>query len=356
MEYIVDDCPLLKTLYIRGETGCRIEGTWVHLKHSLGQTLPLRTLVIINASLDQKYLEDFLRLTPDLSTLKLIGLVRMVFYDRMMSYDWSRLAQRQLRFLPLTSCHISITGETLLDAFTRDRAITMVPESTEWCLFPKEVTPSLLQEVTALPNVVTSLELLTPSLLNYHESACVFHEDVVTANLLHDYLCKSPHLVHLKAIRSSVFIHNLDVNDRAQYGGLDTYALDHLANHYKAPVHRPVWMCRGLRTLHMEIHGTNIYDSPVNSRIVFGFIVAQLETLRLASVNSPTHEPTVALKERDRQDPLQQIGLLSSVERMVAEMDREENRVIPLLQRLSFGYELGMPPEKALKYYFSRCT
>ncbi|KAK3845638.1 MAG: hypothetical protein J3R72DRAFT_501318 [Linnemannia gamsii] len=85
---------------------------------------------------------------------------------------------------------------------------------------------------------------------------------------------QSPHLVRLKAIRSPVFIHNLDINDRAQYGGLDTYALDHLANHYKAPVHRPVWMCRGLRTLHMEIHGTNIYDSPVNSRIVFGYIAA----------------------------------------------------------------------------------
>ncbi|KAG0073275.1 hypothetical protein BGZ89_008175 [Linnemannia elongata] len=167
--------------------------------------------------LDQRCLEDFLGITPNLSTLRLIGPVRMAFFDCMLTYDWRRLVHLHLQYLDLTSCHFSIKDElTPLDAYTQDRAIDMVPDSTEWCLFPKEIIPELLQQLTALPNVVTSLELLSPYLLHPEQGHCGFHRESVTANLLHDYLCQSPHLIHLKAIRSLVLVNNMDICSRSQ--------------------------------------------------------------------------------------------------------------------------------------------
>lgn len=47
--------------------------------------------------------------------------------------------------------------------------------------------------------------------------------------------------------------------------------------------------------------------------------------------------------------PLQEIGLLSSVKRVVIEMDQEGYSIFPVLHKLSFGYELGMSPEKAIQ-------
>ncbi|KAH7059986.1 hypothetical protein BKA57DRAFT_530512 [Linnemannia elongata] len=202
-------------------------------------------------------------------------------------------------------------------------------------------------------------------------------------------------------------------------------------------VRRPVWICRGLRTLHLEIHGRTLENNTVNSRIVFGYIAIvcpALEDLanctksynaetrhshsvplslhldgglclltRLRSLNSLTlidgttkrekldrsnisdlnwivpsgRTPVSASMRRtkvstweswleteesmetlqsmslddDNQlaaaaflkdcDPLQEIGLLSSVKRMVAEMDQEgNNSIFPVLHKLPFGYEL----------------
>lgn len=463
MEYIVEDCPLLETLHIRGESTCRLDGTWVPLNHEPGRSLRLRTLVITNALLDQRSLEDFLRITPSLSTLRLIALVRMVFLDRLMTYDWSRLVELHLQHLDLTSCHFSIKGGLpALDVNTRDRAIDMVPDSTEWCLFPNEITLPLLQELTALPNVVTSLELLSPYLLHPEQGPCDFHGQSVKANLLHDYLCQSPHLIHLKAIRSPVFINNMDICNRSPYGGLDktarmrltSQALNRVNTNQQQhstnvpTVRRPVWKCRGLRTLHLEIHGMALGNNAVNSRIVFGYISVVCPVLedlvivanctrsyfpetghyhsiplslhldgglclltRLRSLNSLTVIDGMAKQEKlDRSnisdlnwivpsgrtpvsasmrrtkvatweswleteesmellqsvslnddqpvaflknsDPLQEIGLLSSVKRVVTEMDRECNSIFPVLHKLSFGYELGMSPEKAVQSYF----
>lgn len=462
MEYIFEDCPLLESLYIGGESTCRLDGTWVPLNHEPGRSSRLMTLVITNAMLDQQFLEDFLRITPKLSILRLIGLVKMILFGRTMTYDWSRLAHMLLQHISLTSCHFSIKGEmTPLDAYTRNRAIDMTPDATEWTLFPNEITPQLLRELTALPNVVTSLELLSPYLLHPESGYCDIHQHFVTADLLHSYLCQSPHLMHLKAIRSPVFINNLDICDRSQYGNLDLKALDlytgkalnYVNNQYStAPVrhHRPVWLCRGLRTLHMEIHGRAIGSGPVNSRIVFGYIslvCPVLEELVIVANCSKNWDPqlgwnhsiplslhlegglclltrlwalnTLTLIDKTKRDnlnrtstfdlnwmapcgqthanaalrrinvagwdsrlsteqsmetlrslfladdippaavltnrnALQEIGLLSSVKRMVAEMDQEGNRIFPVLRTLSFGPELGLPPDMAIQCYFSQ--
>ncbi|KAG0288333.1 hypothetical protein BGZ96_007861 [Linnemannia gamsii] len=189
MGYIVEDCPLLESLYIGGESICRLDGTWVPLNHEPGRSLRLRTFIITNAKLDQRFFEDFLRNTPKLSKLRLIGL--------------------------------------------------------------------LLKELTALPNVVTSLELLSTYLLHPERGYCDIHRQSVTADLLHDYLCRSPHLMHLKAIRRPVFIYNLDICSRSQHGNIDRKALDlytdkalnyvNSQHSATAPVrhHRPIWLCRG---------------------------------------------------------------------------------------------------------------
>ncbi|KAK3806250.1 MAG: hypothetical protein JOS17DRAFT_767735 [Linnemannia elongata] len=467
LEVIITDCPLLESLDIRGESAY-LDGTWAPKNHDSGRPLPLRTLILTNTLLNQAHLEDFLKLTPHMSTLKLVGLATS-FFDVKERYSWESLVP-YLMDLPLISCHFSVQGLTQIPSQVRDRAVVMTPDSTEWCLYPKEISPLLLQELIAMPNVVTSLELFGPYHDRRNHGFCAFHDNMVSAGLLHNFLCQSPHLVHLKAIRSPVFIDHLDICDRAQYGDLGDHALGRLAKQRRTlPVRRPVWMCRGLRTLHMEVHGMNVRDSQVNSRIVFGYISAvcprleelvlvakctesrnadvagfnhvplsleldggmcfltkiaslnklsvigqprekahqmgycevnrimqqleeelkpseselnwivpsgrtpenaalrettvatwdsllsveeKLEALRSVSVESLSDEQAAALKERDRLDPLQQIGLLSSVKRVVAEMDRESNRIFPVLHKLSFGPELGMPPEKALQVYF----
>lgn len=467
LEVIIADCPLLETLDIRGESAY-LDGTWVPVNHTSGRPLPMRTLILTNTLLNQVHLEDFLRLTPHLSTLKLISLATS-FFDEKGIYSWERLVPC-LKDRPLISCHFSVKGLTQIPSQVRDRAVVMTPDSTEWCLYPKEISPLLFQELITMPNVVTSLEFFG----SYHDGRnhgfCAFHDNMVSAGLLHDFLCQSPHLMHLKAIRSPVFIDHLDICNRAQYGDLGDHALGRLTKKCRTPpVRRPVWMCRGLRTLHMEVHSMNFRDSPVNSRIVFGYISAvcpvleelvlvakcteswnadvaglshvslslkldggmcfltkipslnklsvigqprekacqtgecelnritqqlenevkpseselnwiapsgrttgnaalretivatwdswlsveeKLEALRSVSGESLSDEQVAALKERDRLDPLQQIGLLSSVKRMVAEMDRESSRIFPVLQKLSFGPELGMSPEKALRFHF----
>ncbi|KAF9548659.1 hypothetical protein EC957_005898 [Mortierella hygrophila] len=467
LEVIIADCPLLESLDIRGEPAY-LDGAWAPVNNESSHPLPLRTLILTNTLLNQAHLEDFLRLTPRLSTLKLIGLATS-FFDVKGIYSWEHLVPC-LKDLPLISCHFSVQGLTQIPSQVRDRAVVMTPNSTEWCLYPREISPLLLQELIAMPNVVTSLELFGPNHDRRNHGFCAFHDNMISAGLLHDFLCQSPHLAHLKAIRSPVFIDHLDICDRAQYRDLGDHALRRLTKQRrKLPVRRPVWMCRGLRTLHMEVHGMNVRDSPVNSRIVFGYISAvcpvleelvlvakctenrnadvagfshvplsleldggicfltkiaslnklsvigqprekahqmcecglsrtvqqlgkglkpsefelnwiapsgrtpgnaalrettvatwdswlsveeKLEAPWSVSVESLSDEQAAALKERDRLDPLQQIGLLSSVKRVVAEMDREGNRIFPVLQKLSLGLELGMPPEKALQSYF----
>lgn len=174
-------------------------------------------------------------------------------------------------------------------------------------VFPERDHPTASKGADSIAQRVTSLELLSPHLLHPPgQGPCVFQGESVAANMLHDYLCQSPHLIHLKAFRSPVFVNNMDICNRAPYGGLDKTAPMHLTNqalnrvntnqHQQSTivptVRRPVWMCRGLRTLHLEIHGSGLENNAVNSRIVFGHISVLcpvLEDLVIAAISTKSY-------------------------------------------------------------------
>ncbi|KAF9147792.1 hypothetical protein BG015_010510 [Linnemannia schmuckeri] len=224
-----EQCRFLEILRIASGTNVEVFDAWVPPGHNRANPFPLRALTLSHVFVNQHNFEDFLELTPQLTELKLVGL-------------FSRLC---------SSVHLQ--SQTYID--TRQRLIDACSGSTEWSFFPAEITPILLQELVALPNVITSLDLSSPFLLNQGNSFCLHYPHAEAVRLLHQYLCDSPHLLHLKTIRGAAFLEDMDICGRLLYADLDLQVIDDPAIPASRSAPRPVWSCHNLRTLQIEIHG-----------------------------------------------------------------------------------------------------
>ncbi|KAF9124744.1 hypothetical protein BGW39_007926 [Mortierella sp. 14UC] len=239
---IMHALPSLETLHLQ-HTGpmnaLQLPGSWIECSEESSPRTRhrLRSLIIINAWLPQASLEDFLSISPHLKELKLVLL--QYPYKPGPFYDPKRLL-RHIRdlSLDLTSFHYSDKSSLSDPVMERQLNFELCPQATHRTFRGAQFTPEVLRILDSLPNVLTTLELL---------GECKY---------LHEYLCESPFLVHLKAPLTDMPIQNLDI---------------HMSGNTRPP---RIWACRGLRSLQLLFRSGNVSlsDGEKNSRIIFGYI------------------------------------------------------------------------------------
>ncbi|KAH7059975.1 hypothetical protein BKA57DRAFT_21111 [Linnemannia elongata] len=243
----------MKTLELPGAWTEETTGLTTLTRHRL------RSLVIINAWIPQASLEDFLVITPQLRELKLVLL--QYPYKPGPYYDPARLL-RHIRGLSLDigSFHYSDRSSLSNPVLERQLNLELCPEATNRIFRGLYFTRDVFRTLDRLPNVLTSLELL---------GECKF---------LHDYLCESPFLVHLRAPLTDMPIQNLDI-----YTSRNSQPISERGS----PVR--VWACQGLRTLQLLFRGikSNISDGNNDSLVVFGYISRVCPLLQVLEIYGP---------------------------------------------------------------------
>lgn len=306
---ILSGCPLLEVLQVSKPGVMVIDGPWVPASHDRRRPFRLQTLVIKNAKIQQSSLEDLLTLTPDLQELKLLSLAKRddqfpcshVTQPGDAQYDWNSLFEH-LKSLPITlrafqfSVHSQIHPariEVMEEYEVRQKTINVCPKATEWSLLPTEVTPGLIKEMVLLPNIITTLEIVTEGAWCQGFSSKGAESSKTGLHLIHQYLCESPHLVHLKIIRAAILFEDLDLYNRARYDDLDLGGDRMWGDQDMARTmlgKRNVWACRHLETLQVQIHAHSTrLVWPVHSRIIFGYISAVCPKLQELSIYVPRH-------------------------------------------------------------------
>ncbi|KAF9097799.1 hypothetical protein BGX23_007895 [Mortierella sp. AD031] len=137
-------------------------------------------------------------------------------------------------------------------------------------------TSVLLQPIV---NTLTRLEILSTMEPHYQSPATEL------SHILHEYLCSSPHLLHLVA--PGVFYRSEYMELRGDIGTDGLYQPKHwdsTTSHPPAGVRRiqkRVWACRRLQTLHIFFGSTPQEEaSAANSRTLFGYITRVCPDLR----------------------------------------------------------------------------
>ncbi|KAF9132300.1 hypothetical protein BGW39_000406 [Mortierella sp. 14UC] len=237
--------------------------------------LALRSLILQGLHLDFARIKNLFSLTPRLKELKLIDMAMG------WPYIWTPLFT-YLQTLPikLESTHFSYNNRT-----TQQREIdtlrTLQPRVPEWSLWGLDVQTSLLQSLEQSSNIVTKLELHWSHRPQSYNSACHGPDVLFAPDLIHKFLCNSPHLVHVKIIKSAFSIRNMDLFGRRTFGDLTTEKgtvasyLDPDTGFKPASGHPGIWQCRNLKTLQFEINAhldVVPLSDPVQSRILFGYI------------------------------------------------------------------------------------
>ncbi|KAF9908573.1 hypothetical protein EC991_009718 [Linnemannia zychae] len=295
---IVQACPLLLELYVGigevswSDVAVELPRPWLPSNNGSeqGSLLPLRSLVLEDVCFPQAILESFLAVTPQLTVLKLINLVsdnlpheELPEWEHL-EYNGPKLFKRlkDLR-LSLQAFHFSVSDRPLTDDELTE-TLQVCRGSSEWTIPSANVTLAMLKSVQGSQNILTSLDL-------YGTDRPI----AILQQTLHDYLCSSPHLLHLKAPRVAFLIDYLDVHSR---GGF-IYTKQDTFSHWSPPgrlsqVRPGVWACRKLLTLHMEFYSE---DSPlltpaVTTRILFGYIARVLPCLRNIFIDTAQHLTT----------------------------------------------------------------
>jgi hypothetical protein len=285
---LLKKCPLLESLRIFRSASLTIDGPWIPIDHNMQQPLPLRSLVLKNTSFVQSNLEDFLAITPRLLQLKLVD-VASGFQLReqaeliSVEYDWRRLIDRVRALgIKLDTFHISIPTQFLRNT-TKQQDMTRVCQRTnEWTLWAPDVNITLLQELASLPNFITSVELCGDSQDFMGAHPCAREISTTIPRLLHRYLCESPHLQHLKVLRSPFLLEAMDYHMRGGYlepeeddarSPMSTRQLEEYGDEWTDGL-PGIWACRGLLSLKLELHSHRRYmlKSGLHSRILFGYI------------------------------------------------------------------------------------
>ncbi|KAG0063015.1 hypothetical protein BGZ89_010224 [Linnemannia elongata] len=276
-------CPLLEVYEVHGTP--TVELTWTppittNQEHEkMQRPLALQSLILNNTIFDQDSLENLLSFTPRLKVLKLIPCPR-----EMPSQD--------------------TTGS---DFFA----------TSKWNLWALDTSPSLLKdlELRTSINSLTTLELFSKA--QRPGVSCLLSELRGAPFFLHQILTTSDKLTHLRTLKTIVRLEDWDIHRRGGYFLLDDpritlnnkgkngnspriygndniamYAATAAATLYASEPTRAepvIWRCRGLQTLHVEVHAPNkvMSRSPVQSRIIFGYISRVFPKLEELRVRTP---------------------------------------------------------------------
>ncbi|KAF9906069.1 hypothetical protein EC991_001077 [Linnemannia zychae] len=146
------------------------------------------------------------------------------------------------------------------------------PTTSDWTLWAPDITPLSLEKLALRTSFVTTLELCWKPQQN---RVCCTGDLLDTPRLLHDLLCTSPQLIYLKSLKAPLRPQYMDLYDgQDDRFGSDTHGQLTLP---------PIWACRGLETLHIELHG--IFDP----RVLFGYISRVLPRLEELYIIRPDH-------------------------------------------------------------------
>jgi hypothetical protein len=259
--------PSLEALDIRGNSTIHGDLGSAHLKILRGgKPLLLRSIIFGEVRFPQASIESMLTTSPHLRELKLFD-VSMGNYSFVIggtAVDSPRLLShiRSLS-LPLEQLYISIHEEQMTPEFL-SRLIEICPLKDEFVSwdFPLNV----IQVIRQQPNNITTLELAAPGKCGPDST-------------LHQYLCSSPHLLHLRAPMIEYLVNHMDIHYRLS---------DTNTSRFKdtPSIGQPrLWVCSNLQTLHLGIHsisGAAPQDPLFNEqgRVLFGYISRVTPRLR----------------------------------------------------------------------------
>ncbi|KAG0293783.1 hypothetical protein BGZ96_002301 [Linnemannia gamsii] len=284
-----------------------LPGPWIPTNKKLSGPvrLPLQSFELENVTLEYSSLTSLLAACPSLKYLRLVNIMFMERINNSPStletlqdadsgsapYTTRHTLNpndhaacllehiKQLR-LQLLSFHISVYAARTQD-LKPDAILSVCPKATEWTFWTVGLTDTISQELSLLSNNVTALDLLWDA-----------GSDSRWGSALHQYLCQSPHLLHLRAPRTRFQIKHLDLHNRLPIP-LNGYGSN--------LVHPPgIWCCRMLRTLHVSFEwNTNYFGKgPTAARVVFGYlsrVCPRLEELQLASKRRDPYESKLLL-------------------------------------------------------------
>lgn len=272
LDSLLEALPLLERLDLRtyGPLTFSAErtNTTVGQGQELGQVdsvrkLPrLRSLIFEHSRVHQVELEAFLARTTRLQELKLIELLskwRTVYRQETFHYDAPRLlCHLQGLALPLHTLHVSIFDTEIPVEVQGEFDKLVAPWTRD--LTARELFPSRIRSMDQLQNTITMLNL-------FGSKTCGVDD------VLHQYLCSSPHLQHLKAPDTIYLVNHLDLHRCLES---TRSRLSASTTGHSIASQPGIWKCRRLRTLHMGFHTLDhdmyAFSTPQHAQIIFGYI------------------------------------------------------------------------------------
>ncbi|KAK3823212.1 MAG: hypothetical protein J3Q66DRAFT_397675 [Benniella sp.] len=294
LDEILKLCPHLFILDIHGSTPWRYQDTQTtETERILPTRLRLQSLTLENMAVEESTLMNLLESCPDLQELCFMHLVfrpcytwiQEGFHVPVGGSFWDNVSKRCPR---LRRLHVSSHGVSpwIGDVACIRSKMYRFPRVREWSFLAREMSTVIFKAFrTCSYQNMTSLELVGPG----YTSGEVF------GYKLHKFLCKTPQLVHLKAPSVDFSVRWLDMegvvapfgytygrykhlmqSDGARYLCLDSTT-------HVASIHRKIWACRNLQTLHIQFRfGEDV--SVESSRVIFGYlsrVCPQLQDLQI---------------------------------------------------------------------------
>ncbi|KAK3845786.1 MAG: hypothetical protein J3R72DRAFT_487485 [Linnemannia gamsii] len=348
---IFQDCPLLEALCIT-DASCGLEnlpGPWIVTEPNPGNTLhvakpslALKSLVLYGMSFKQHTLHHFVVYTPHLTELKVV--CAKILDNR--SFNFARFNQHiRNQRLRLEYFHFS-TFNVPHDGVTSDLCPSPHQLTIGFCDFTLAILKSLRPQV----NTITTLELFN------RESRHVDRSFIVSLDYpLHEYLCSSPHLLHLRALHCDYPVEYMDLHGRI--GNLlahPDFSFHRSKQHRPTPGLPGIWACRKLRTLHIRIitpeKSLRVEKPyPEMARVAFGYIARVCPELRDLALGNDSGRPI------SRQPPLDLqlqggfclLGRLKHLERI--EVGRFSNYSTLTPRNFEWMHEFGRSKEKKVE-------
>ncbi|KAF8928830.1 hypothetical protein BGZ52_002862 [Haplosporangium bisporale] len=302
MDHILRHCPNLLTLHLGALPNGHILilPPWIPIELQHNQTtspgnqtnstvFSLRSLYLQCTILPQLELEELLGMTPHLHELKLINLQSYNFSPPMLQYDGIRLIQHiKALNLPLTSFHFSKGGSEMPDMELQETLNQFAGQILEWSLWGYELKYDVFKCLRLQSNHITSLEIINNQWT---------YASTVKGGL-HDYLCASPHLLHLKTPQMFFPLQRLDLNRVDNISFMDHSLRSnfrHSPPRQDLYVEPGVWACRRLKTLHMGFHrhGDVNIGAPVHGRILYGYLSRVCPNLQDLQIRTSDIDPSL---------------------------------------------------------------
>ncbi|KAH7059967.1 hypothetical protein BKA57DRAFT_446076 [Linnemannia elongata] len=254
---ILTTCPLLESLHLLTRNHVHLRGEWINEGEApLLHRFPLRSLIIQHFYTSQSMIENILTMAPNLEGLQLVSILQDSNGSR---WDWKRFSKHiQSLSLQLKRFHFSMFQEVLPDDELHEAAFSICPHARDRIFSHYDLTPTVVRTLTELQFFLTSLEILPPPNYLCRPRGWSLDEQVMdsvqSGQPLHQFLCESPSLRHLKTLKMAYLLDFMDIHRRLEMytprkkegEGQPTVAL--------ADVTPGIWICRDLTTLEVDVH------------------------------------------------------------------------------------------------------